>query len=71
MNLHKECNQLLGKELKTFADDQICQLKKEYSSKKISQFNLFSKEFSTHIKKIRQLTQMRIDKILSRIELFK
>lgn len=51
---------LLGKELKIFADDQIRQFKKKYSSKKISKFNLFSKEFSTHIKKIRQLNQMQI-----------
>ena len=36
----------------------------EYSPKKISKFNLFSKEFSTHIKKIRQLNQLQIDKIL-------
>lgn len=34
--LHKECNQLLGKELKTFANDQIRPFKKEYFSKKIS-----------------------------------
>jgi hypothetical protein len=53
MLLYKECNQLLGKELKIFADDQIHQFKKEYSPKKISEFNLFSKEFSTRIKKIR------------------
>ena len=69
--LHKECNQLLGKELKIFADDQIRQFKKKYSSKKISKFNLFSKEFSTHIKKIRQLNQMQIDKILLQIGLAK
>ena len=69
--LHKECNQLLGKELKTFADDQIRQFKKEYSPRKISQFNLFSKEFSIHIKKIRQINQMQIDKILLQIGLSK
>jgi len=69
--LHKECNQLLGKELKTFADDQTRHFKKEYSPKKISQFNLFSKEFSTHIKKIRQLNQMQTDKILLQIGLSK
>jgi hypothetical protein len=69
--LHKECNQVLGKELKTFADDQIRQFKKKYSPKKISQFNLFSKKFSIHIKKIRQLNQMQIDKILLQIGLSK
>jgi len=69
--LHKECNQLLGKELKVFADGQIRQFKKEYSPKKFSQFNLFSKEFSIHIKKIRQLNQMQTDKILLQIGLSK
>ena len=69
--LHKECNQLLGKKSKTFADDQIRQFKKEYSSKKISHFNSFSKKFSIHIKKIRQLNQMQTDKILSQIGLSK
>jgi hypothetical protein len=51
--LHKECNQLLGKELKSLADDQIRKFKNEYSPKKIQKFNVFSKEFSTRIKKIR------------------
>ena len=61
----------LGKELKIFADDQIRQFKKKYSPNKISKLNLFSKEFSTHIKKIRQLNQMQIDKILLQIGLSK
>lgn len=69
--LHKECNQLLGKELKILADDQVRQFKKEYSPKKMSEFNLFSREFSIRIKKIRQLNQMQIDKILLQIGLSK
>jgi len=69
--LHKKCNQLLGKELKILADDQIRQFKKKYSSEKIFKFNLFSKEFSTRIKKIRQLNQMQTGKILLQIRLSK
>jgi len=69
--LHKECQQLLGKELKILEDDQIRQFKKKYSPKKISEFNLFLKEFSTRIKKIRQLNQIQIDKILFQIGLSK
>ena len=65
--LHKECNQFLGKKLKSAADDQIRKFKKNYSSKEIRKFNIFSKEFSTRIKKIRHLNQIQIDKILFQI----
>lgn len=39
--LHKKCNQLLGKESKCFADDQIRKFKNEYSSEEIQKFNYF------------------------------
>ena len=69
--LHKECNQSLGKELKCLADDQICKFKKEHSLEEIQKFYIFSKEFTIRMKKIRQLNQTQIDKILLRIGLSK
>lgn len=69
--LHKECNQSLGKELKCLADDQICKFKKEHSLEEIQKFYIFSKEFTIRMKKIRQLNQTQIDKILLQIGLSK
>lgn len=69
--LHRECNQLLGKKVKSFADDQIRKFKNKYSSDRISEFKVFSKEFSIRIKIIRQLNQMQIEKILLQIGLSK
>jgi hypothetical protein len=55
--LHKECNQILGKETKKFADKQIRELKKGFSVEEAQKFQSFSKEFTTRIKKIRTLNQ--------------
>lgn len=55
--LHKECNQALGKETKKSADKQIGELKKKYSVEEAQKFQAFSKEFTTRIKKIRNLNQ--------------
>ena len=65
--LHKECNQALRKETKKLADNQIRELKKEYSFDEIQKFQLFSTEFTTRIKEIRNLNQSQIDQILLQI----
>jgi 16S rRNA C1402 N4-methylase RsmH len=62
---------LLGKNLKCLADNQIQKFKKEFSLKEIQKFYIFSKEFSTRIKKIKNLNQTQIDKILLQIGLSK
>lgn len=69
--LHKECNQALGKETKKLADKQIRELKKNYSMEEVQKFQAFSKEFSTCIKRIRNLNQSQIDQILLQIGLAK
>jgi len=56
--LHKECNQVLGKEIKKLADNQIRELKKGYSPEEVRKFQSFSAEFRTRIKKIRILNQL-------------
>lgn len=65
--LHKQCNQLLGKESKRLADERIRELKKKYSPELFKKFM----EFSTRIKKIRNLNQKQLHKILQQIRLFK
>lgn len=69
--LHKECNQVLGKETKKLADKQVRELKKKYSVEESQKFQSFSKEFTTRIKKIRNLNQSQIDQILVQIEFAK
>jgi len=69
--LHKECNQALGKETKTLADNQIRELKKKYSSEEAQKFQTFSTEFTTRMKKIRKLNQSQTDQILLQIGLIK
>ena len=60
-----------GKETKKLVDKQIRELKKKYSMEEVQKFQAFSKEFSTRIKKIRNLNQSQIDQILLQIGLAK
>ena len=69
--LHKECKQALSKETKTLADNQIRELKKKYSSEEAQKFQTFSTEFTTRMKKIRNLNQSQIDQTLLQIRLVK
>lgn len=58
--LRKGCNQALGKKSKRLTESQIRELKKEYSLEEIQKFHLFSEEFRTRMKKIRNLNQAQI-----------
>ena len=61
----------LEEETKKLADKQIRELKRKYSVEEARKFQAFSKEFTTRLKKIRNLNQSQIDQILLQIGLAK